>query len=191
MPVIAPQSAQVHDVEYPHVGPIGVDEHFEQVVVQCAWVPFAHDKRCRRIPGRRRWHGRVVRVNDRGPYRFTYSPEHHGLVEAVLAEMPVRRIREPNRHTTIVMHFYCAGKRLLPVDGHTAGDSACWGDGMIGQQIRQRSASIKEVMGVVGRSCGGKAVCFVIVAQPRFNKQRAKDIFASEVNQRSNTTLYD
>ncbi|WP_258561513.1 MULTISPECIES: hypothetical protein [Bifidobacterium] len=41
-------------MEYPHVGPIGVDEHFEQVVVQCAWVPFAHDERYRRIPERRR-----------------------------------------------------------------------------------------------------------------------------------------
>ena len=42
--------------------------------------------------------------------------------------------------------------------------------------------------GLPGVSCSGKAVCFAIVAQPRFDKQRAGDIFASEVNQRSNLT---
>ena len=60
---------------------------------------------------------------------------------------------------------------------------------MIGQRMRQRSASIKEEMGGggwPGVSCGGKAVCFTIVAQPRFDKQRARDVFASEVNQRGN-----
>lgn len=63
---------------------------------------------------------------------------------------------------------------------------------MIGQRIKQRSASIKEEMGGgAGVSCGGKAACFATVAQPRLDKQRARDIFASEVNQRSNTTLYD
>lgn len=62
---------------------------------------------------------------------------------------------------------------------------------MIGQRIKQRSASIKEEMrggGGAGVSCGGKAACFATVAQPRLDKQRARDIFASEVNQRSNLT---
>ena len=61
---------------------------------------------------------------------------------------------------------------------------------MIGQRIKQRSASIKEEMrgGGPGVSCGGKAACFATVAQPRLDKQRARDIFTSEVNQRSNLT---